>query len=172
LLLPALLDRGAAALPALANLELHAQRAPTSVQRLFEDWSLLAQLTRLMVWNFWGELPPPLPGAPDPGHSPGGMRMEDLDVGGDVTISCADAAALAAWPMPRLRRLALSELEDPAALRPLLHAPWAAGLADLHLSQLCVQSAQGACGRGGVRVQSATFRSNRVGAHACQGHLA
>jgi hypothetical protein len=47
--------------------------------------------------------------------------------------------------MPRLRRLALSSA-DPAVLRTLLRAPWAAGLADLHLSAPCLQAAEGAWG--------------------------
>jgi hypothetical protein len=107
----------------LASLALQAHGAPAVTRRLFEERGLLSQLTRLKVYD-WHPLPP-LPGAPNPGHLLGGMRMEDLDV--------RAAAALAAWPMPQLRPLVLSS-EDPATLRTLLRAPWAAGLGDLQLS--------------------------------------
>jgi hypothetical protein len=142
-LLPPLLDRGAAALPALASLAFDANCAPAVMRRLFAERGLLARLTRLKVSD-WRRLPP-LPGPPDPEHCPGGMRLEDLEF--EVREAAEDAAALAAWPMPRLRRLALSML-DPAPLRALLHAPWAAGLEDLHLTTI-----EGAFG---VEVQSAT----------------
>jgi hypothetical protein len=116
------------------------------VRRLFEERGLLTRLTRLKVGN-WHPLPP-LPGPPDPERCPGGMRMEALELRAGLALTPAAAAtavtALAAWPMPRLRRLVLSSA-DPAALRTLLRAPWAAGLQDLELS------VKGAL-RGGVRV--------------------
>jgi hypothetical protein len=147
--LPALLDRGAAALPALTSLALEAnsvvpvvQRLPMNVvRRLFEERGLLARLTRLKVVGC--ERLPPLPGPPGPEHWPGGMLMEDLDV--DVGDTAADADALAAWPMPRLRRLAFSSGE-PAALGTLLRAPWAARLEDLRFSAWCFEAAKGVHG--------------------------
>jgi hypothetical protein len=127
-LLPALLERGASALPALSSLTLEAQNAPAVMRRLFADRGLLPRLTRLRVFD--SHRLPPLPGAPDFEHCRGGMLMEDLEF--EVRAPVADAAKLAAWPMPRLRRLALEEV-DRATLRALLRAPWAAGLQDLDL---------------------------------------
>jgi hypothetical protein len=149
-LLPGLLDRSAAALPALASVAFDAICAPAVMRRLYEERGLLARLTRLKVLG-WGPLELPLPSVPHPEQCPGGMRMEDLQVGEDepTPLPAADAAALAAWPMPRLRRLALA-LKDLAALRALLRAPWAAGLEDLHLSGPCLRRTEGACGDQGV----------------------
>jgi hypothetical protein len=147
-LLPAILDSGAAALPALASLEFNAHSDTPVVQRLFEERGLLARLTRLKVGE-WGRLSAPLPGGPGPEQCPGDMLMEDLEVGprGVASMPAADAAALAAWPMPRLRRLVLS-LACPAALRALLRAPWAAALADLDLCGSCLETAEGTFGGG------------------------
>jgi hypothetical protein len=162
-LLPALLERGAATLPALSSLTLEAQNAPAVIRRLFADRGLLARLTRLKVCD--SHRLPSLPGAPEPEDCPGGMLMEDLEF--EVEELVRNAARLAAWPMPRLRRLAL-EQADRATLRALLHAPWATGLQDLQLT-----SFEGAFGG---EVQSATLRgptatSERaiMGEHVCQG---
>jgi hypothetical protein len=115
-------------------------------KRLLEEQGLLARLTRLGVLNL-GRLPP-LPGAPDPERCPGGMRMEDLLFGGDpAPIPTADAAALAAWPMPRLRRL-VAPGAALGGLRALLNAPWAAGLEELGLPGLCYAAGEGALGAG------------------------
>jgi hypothetical protein len=161
-LLPALLDGGAAALPALARLELELSGEQPVAQRLFEERGLLARLTRLKVHD-WRRLPP-LPGAPYPEDCPGGMRMEDLEVrGSGPPTLAADAVALAAWPMPRLRRLVFSEV-NPAALRTLLRAPWPAGLEDLDLSGACLQATEGA--RGGQGAVS-VLREAGQGEHAC-----
>jgi hypothetical protein len=165
-LLPALLDGGAAALPALASLELGADEALPVVQRLFEERSLLARLTLLKV-NDGGSLSAPLPGPPDPVRCSGGMRMEDLEVSWGVAMPAVDAAALAAWPMPRLRRLAISEV-DPARLRTLLRARWAAGLADLRLAARCLRTAKGALGGGSPVTCKGAWQRD----HACQRGLA
>jgi hypothetical protein len=152
-LLPPVLDRGAAALPALASLTLDTFQAQPVVERLFEERGLLARLTRLAVLGVHSL--PPLQGAADPEHCPGDMRMEDLEVrAGFLPSPAVDAAALAAW-LPRLRRLVLPEA-DPAALRALLRAPWAAGLEDLHIHEPCLETAEGACG---VRAHPSRFRA-------------
>jgi hypothetical protein len=135
-LLPALLGRGTAALPALASLSMDTHGALTVMHQLFEQRGLLARLTRLKVQD-WDEMPP-LPRAPAPEHCPSGMRMEDLE----VDVGEADAAALAAWPMPRLRRLALLSM-GPAAMRTLLRAPWAAVLQELSFQGPCEGARRG-----------------------------
>jgi hypothetical protein len=99
---------------------------------------LLGRLTRLRVTYHAGQR---LPLTQAPKHCPGGMRMQTLELKG--TLSAADAAALAAWPMPWLRRLLLTRM-DPAILRALLRAPWAAELKELSLDGPCLGTAEGA----------------------------
>jgi hypothetical protein len=142
-LLPPHLDSGAAALPALTSLSVETFNGQPVARRLFEERGLLARLTSLKVVEM-GSLPP-LQAPPDPGHCPDGMRVEDLWLGGFE----ADTAALAAWPMPRLRRLALSAVGS-AALRVFQHAPWAAGLQELRLTAWCLRTPGARGGWGGV----------------------
>ncbi|KIY96560.1 hypothetical protein MNEG_11402 [Monoraphidium neglectum] len=61
--------------------------------------------------------------------------LEDLDLGSNPLLGDAGAAALAAAPLPRLRRacLARAGITD-AALPPLAAAPWALALLELGLA--------------------------------------
>jgi hypothetical protein len=119
---------GAAPLRSLV-LSLSEADAP-AVEQLFGWPPLVAQLTRLCLGGV--EMPPLLDAMPRGTE----LCMEDLEFRGTAgDLSLSNARAIAAWRMPRLRRLAGVCCGARGALAALLAAPWAPGLHHLEVAE-------------------------------------
>jgi hypothetical protein len=119
---------GAAPLRSLV-LSLSEADAP-AVEQLFGTPTLVAQLTRLCLGGV--DVPPLLDAMPRRTE----LCMEDLEFRGATgDLSLSNARAIAAWRMPRLRRLAGVRCGARGALAALLAAPWAPELHQLEVAQ-------------------------------------